>query len=58
MDEGQLKMVLAGEGEGLTPFATWDPDLPHKNSTSFSALSKPLRVDLGPGDMLYLPAMW
>jgi jumonji domain-containing protein 7 len=40
------------------PFPTWDPDCPDKNPTRFSALCQPLRVTLGPGDMLYLPALW
>lgn len=40
------------------PFATWDPDSPDKNATSFSGLAQPVRATLNPGDMLYLPAMW
>jgi len=40
------------------PFACWDPDDPTHRATSFSNLSRPLRVTLEPGDMLYLPAMW
>lgn len=40
------------------PFATYDPDSPLSTSTPFSHLSKPLRVTLDPGDMLYLPALW
>lgn len=40
------------------PFATYDPDSPIETKTTFSHLSKPLRVTLEPGDMLYLPALW
>ncbi|RDI83334.1 hypothetical protein Vi05172_g6720 [Venturia inaequalis] len=40
------------------PFATYDPDSPLDTATPFSLLSKPLRVTLDPGDMLYLPALW
>jgi jumonji domain-containing protein 7 len=40
------------------PFATWDPDIPEARATEFSILSKPLRVTLDPGDLLYLPAFW
>ena len=40
------------------PLATWDPDDAERNSRHVSALAKPLRVTLDPGDMLYLPAMW
>ncbi|ROT43149.1 phospholipase A2 [Sodiomyces alkalinus F11] len=46
------------EGEDDVPFATWDPDNPDVNSTPYSHLAVPIRVDLEPGDMLYLPAMW
>lgn len=44
--------------EEPVPFATWDPNSPDENATSFSHLAQPLRVTLNPGDMLYLPAMW
>ena len=40
------------------PFATWDPDIPKVRTTEFSSLSRPLRVTLEPGDLLYLPALW
>ncbi|KAI4284848.1 MAG: hypothetical protein L6R38_001113 [Xanthoria sp. 2 TBL-2021] len=40
------------------PWPVWDPDRPGKGQTRYSCLSKPLHVELGPGDMLYLPALW
>ena len=40
------------------PHAMWDPDKPEENSTRFSPLSRPIRIRLGPGDILYLPACW
>ncbi|MCJ1453653.1 hypothetical protein MMC28_004000 [Mycoblastus sanguinarius] len=40
------------------PFAVWDPDRPDEHMTRFSHLSKPIRVKLDPGDMLYLPTCW
>lgn len=45
------------EPEGV-PFATWDPDRPDGNATTYSKLIEPMRVTLDKGDMLYLPAMW
>ncbi len=39
------------------PFALWDPDAPTAHATPYSALARPMRVTLEPGDMLYLPAM-
>ena len=62
--EGGLELVLDGGGgdngeeENVVPFAVWDPDRPGENATPYSALVKPVRVTLGPGDMLYLPCMW
>lgn len=44
--------------DDTVPFATWDPDQPEQNKNRFSHLSKPLRVSLSAGDMLYLPALW
>ena len=40
------------------PVPLWDPDRPNHNATEFSKLSKPYKVRLGEGDMLYLPACW
>ena len=60
--EAGLELVLDGvdngEEENVVPFAVWDPDRPGENATPYSALVKPVRVTLGPGDMLYLPCMW
>jgi len=44
--------------EEYVPFATWDPDSPAVNATPYSHLSRPLRVTLEEGDVLYLPALW
>lgn len=46
------------EPASTIPFAMWDPDLPERNKTPFSHLSRPVRVTLNPGDILYLPALW
>ena len=54
--EGGLSLVME-DGDSV-PFATWDPDEPGKNDTTYSHLAQPMRVTLNPGDMLYLPAMW
>ena len=40
------------------PVPTWDPDSPSLHRTPYSHLSRPLRVTLEAGDMLYLPAQW
>lgn len=55
-DDGERREELAANH--LIPFATWDPDFPNVNATSYSRLAEPVRVTLEPGDMLYLPAMW
>lgn len=46
------------EPPSTVPFATWDPDNPDIRPTQYSHLSRPYRVILDPGDMLYLPALW
>ena len=51
-------MVIVGNDEDPIPVATWDPDAPEDRQSDYSHLSKPLRVTLTEGDMLYLPAMW
>ena len=40
------------------PHAMWDPDKPEENPTRFSSLSRPTRIRLDPGDIMYLPACW
>ncbi|KAL8660520.1 MAG: hypothetical protein Q9202_006475 [Teloschistes flavicans] len=40
------------------PWPIWDPDKPDINQTALSYLSRPLRVELAPGDLLYLPTLW
>lgn len=50
--------IQIDEPEAYVPFATWDPDAPERNATSFSQYAQPMRVTLEEGDMLYLPALW
>ena len=54
---GSLIIERAENGEHI-PFPTWDPDEPDKRPSQHSHLSKPSRLTLREGDMLYLPAMW
>lgn len=56
-EDGQLELHMDNHGDAV-PFAIWDPDVPDITCTPFSHLSRPLRVTLNPGDMLYLPALW
>ena len=51
-------LVVPDKPEIKVPVAISDPDSPEENKTQFSRLSRPLRVRLGEGDMLYLPACW
>lgn len=51
-------IIKPDEDADDVPFALWDPDRPAEYSTPFSKFSKPLHVDLNPGDMLYLPSLW
>lgn len=51
-------VIVANDEEDPIPVATWDPDTPEDRQSDYSRLSKPLRVTLNEGDMLYLPAMW
>lgn len=52
------ELVLQMEDGDNVPFAIWDPDERERNQTVYSHLAVPLKITLGPGDMLYLPAMW
>ena len=54
--EGNLAIHITGEE--LLPVPAWDPEDPETRSTPYSHLSKPLRVSLNEGDILYLPAMY
>jgi jumonji domain-containing protein 7 len=59
VDLTEIKLHPAlDEPPAKIPFAVWDPDTPERNPTPFSHLSRPIRVTLDPGDMLYLPALW
>ena len=55
-DDGVLEM--AKEGGEKIPFATWDPDNLQSGGTKYSQYATPVRITLGKGDMLYLPAQW
>jgi len=55
--DARLRVTLDTDAEPI-PCAIWDPDKPLENRNCYSSLSKPIRVDLHPGDMLYLPALW
>lgn len=54
----EILKVEIDEQAGRIPVPIWDPDIPSERATSYSHLSKPLRLTLNQGDMLYLPAMW
>jgi jumonji domain-containing protein 7 len=51
-------MIVMDEDENPFPVAMWDPDEPEACVSPYSQYSKPLRIILQEGDMLYLPAMW
>ena len=55
--QGDLNIEVVENNE-LLPVPTWDPDEPDTRATAYSHLSKPLRLTLNEGDMLYLPAMY
>ncbi|TVY48595.1 JmjC domain-containing protein [Lachnellula occidentalis] len=54
---GGGELVAQREDGDSVPFATWDPD-GLGEGTRYSSLARPVRVSLGKGDMLYLPALW
>ncbi|KAF2733843.1 Clavaminate synthase-like protein [Polyplosphaeria fusca] len=51
-------VMQVDEPSEYVPFAAWDPDSPERNGTKYSRLAQPMRVTLGEGDVLYLPALW
>ena len=61
-DSTQLRksdlVIAIDDPDQRIPFATWDPDLPNPRYGLYSQYSRPLRVTLEEGDMLYLPALW
>lgn len=50
--------VQVNKGIDPIPVPLWDPEEPEVRQTVYSKHSKPLRVTLNEGDMMYLPAMW
>jgi jumonji domain-containing protein 7 len=56
-DDGGL-VVIVDEAAEQVPVATWDPDEPGLRPSEFSRHSRPIRVTLDEGDMMYLPALW
>lgn len=56
-DAGALRLVPNDSKEQI-PAALWDPDHPEEYQSPFSKLSRPLRVSVHAGDLLYLPALW
>jgi jumonji domain-containing protein 7 len=60
-ENGELRIEGDDGGEDV-PFATWDPDVDAESKewrgTRYSKYAEPVRVTLGEGDMLYLPALW
>lgn len=61
-DESGGLLIVEDEGAEKVPFATWDPDVKPESEggrgTRYSKFAEPMRVTLGEGDMLYLPALW
>ncbi|EME47551.1 hypothetical protein DOTSEDRAFT_69487 [Dothistroma septosporum NZE10] len=56
-DEHKLEPRADTDTEQV-PIPLWDPDEPTIRSTAYSEHSRPLRVTLSEGDIMYLPAMW
>ncbi|KAF2670408.1 Clavaminate synthase-like protein [Microthyrium microscopicum] len=59
VEEVGLEARLDGDGASV-PFPTWDPDGVTEvgEEGGLRELCRPVRVRLGEGDMLYLPALW
>ncbi|KAJ4325746.1 hypothetical protein N0V94_000506 [Neodidymelliopsis sp. IMI 364377] len=58
VEEEEELVISIDQPEAYVPFATWDPDRAHENTTEYSQHAQPMRVTLEEGDMLYLPALW
>lgn len=56
--DGKWEVVPDEPRDNVHGWATVDPDSPLEKTGVFWKYSRPLRVTLEPGDMLYLPAMW
>ena len=57
--DGRMDLVTDGdESLGKVPCAVWDPDVPEVQASAFSQYSRPMRVTLAEGDMMYLPTCW
>jgi len=54
---GEGELVVEMEKGEKVPFATWDPDASGEKG-KYGGLVREMRVELGEGDVLYLPAMW
>ncbi|KAL9101160.1 MAG: hypothetical protein Q9163_003562 [Psora crenata] len=50
--------LVPEEGSERVPCALWDPDIPEEQATIYSKFSRPMRVTLAQGDMMYLPTCW
>ncbi|KAL9640410.1 MAG: hypothetical protein Q9164_000292 [Protoblastenia rupestris] len=50
--------LMPDEGAEKVPCAVWNPDSPEKQATMYSRFSKPMKVTLHEGDMMYLPTCW
>jgi jumonji domain-containing protein 7 len=57
-DGGKLEAKANVDDDELRPVPVWDPEDPKVRPTKYSRLSRPLRVTLEDGDMMYLPALW
>ena len=59
--DGDGTLEIKKEDGDKVPFATWDPDRDEGGDgyeTRYSKYTRPVRVTLRKGDMLYLPALW
>lgn len=56
--EGGFEIVPDDPRSDVPFWPTLDPDNPQFRPSPFWKYCKPLRVDVHPGEILYLPAMW